>query len=243
MLGTNNGCIALLAQAYSLSANQFPSGPTQTDPLSAVHNVQVVETLSAASAPATVTRAMKGIKRKEVPGEVHFAFAATNPLNTTLQTEVVAQDLSLPKRNADLCAALHSPKLSKLTCCSKTESVEPAGVHLHLGIERVMARYFDSGRPGIDEFTYQGTRIGHTGPVTPDIFDRICVTSKEETPSKFELRPFESRQVILGVVPKGKQGDVHTIEVVHRTVKEKGKEQQELGRIVVIFVVGKGFEG
>ncbi|HEY5961803.1 MAG TPA: hypothetical protein VIV60_34830, partial [Polyangiaceae bacterium] len=173
-------------------------------------------------------------------GASHFAFAATNPTNETVRTEVIANDLGKADRQDDLRALLNSKKLRSIACCSHVDSVEVdhCDIHLHLGIERVLARYCDTGRPGIDEFVLQGARIGHVGPVSSDVLPNIVFKSREETTSNFELRPFESRQIVLGVVPKGRLGDINTIEIVHRTVGD----HKVLGRMIVVFVVGKGFK-
>jgi hypothetical protein len=244
ILGTSGGSVAFVARVYSLNAGAYPRQTGfDTDPLTAVHNVQIVNTAVApAPAPATALRSIAvapGIESVD-RGAAHFAFAATNPTNETVRTEVIAHDLGKSDRQDDLRALLNTKKLRDIACCSHVESVEVehCDVHLHLGIERVLARYCDTGRPGIDEFVLQGARIGHVGPVNAATVPNILFRSREETPSNFELRPFESRQVILGVVPKGRLGDINTIEIIHRTVKE----HKVLGRMIVVFVVGKGFK-
>ncbi|HEY5961804.1 MAG TPA: hypothetical protein VIV60_34835 [Polyangiaceae bacterium] len=243
VLGTSGGAVAFIARVYSVNALAFPHQTGfDTDPLTAVHSVQVVNTVvSPVVAPAARAMAVApGIDSID-RSATHFAFAATNPTKETLRTEVLAHDLGKPDRHGDLKSLLSSERVRAIAPGSSIESVEVerSDIHLHLGIESVVARYSDTGRPGIDEFVLQGSRMGHVGPVANDVLPNILFRSREETPSNFELRPFESRQIVLGVVPKGRPGDVNTIEIVHRTVGD----HKVLGRMIVVFVVGEGFKG
>lgn len=240
VLGTNAGSIALLAQVYSVSLGLYPGVPCECNSLTAVHNVYVVQSLASASLP---TQALHLGDPSEVPGTEHFAFAATNPLNETVRTEMIARPVVLGSKRDEIDAAIlnstfaHSivKNLMQRRC---PDPLIPERVHMHLGVERVLSRYLSSEEKGIDQFVHMGSRIGHTGPLTNDVFRRVKSSDKCETPENFELRPFESRQVILDVVPKGKRGDLNVIEVIHRTLEDK----KQLGRIVVAFVVGKPFE-
>lgn len=238
----NGGYVALLALVSSVQTGQYPSVPTDTNNVSAVHNVQVVTSALTASSSSLVGATRGATKRgsgKPRAHEYSFAFAATNPTAETLMTEVVAIDLGSDKRPEQLASALCTPRLQRYIRGSKVQSPKPDNMTLHLGVERVLARYVDLGRKGEPEYAFQASRLGHTGVITPEIFERVVSRNDKSTPDHLELLPFESRQVILGVSPRGKHGDVHTIEIQHRTVKDK----RPLGRMVVVYVVGEGFDG
>lgn len=237
ILGTSVGSVALLARVSSDSIPQFPSGSPETDPQTAIHNVHVVETALVSSPVAMRSLSIKAPTRED-PRSLHFAFAATNPTNQMLLSEITANPVTSSNKSHVLCSALATPKLRELTCRSRPKHTNAKLVHLHFGIERVVSRHLETRRKGLPEFIHEGARIGHSGALSPEAFDSLVLDSCEESPSKFELRPFESRQVILGVIPQGRPGDVHVIEVVHREFETK----RRVGGLVVVFVVGRGFK-
>lgn len=237
-LGTSAGSIALVAQVSSDSIPQFPAGSPETDPRTAIHNVHVVETAPLVAAPLVAPRSFSiATPTREHPKSLHFAFAATNPTGKVLVSSITAKSVNSPEKSHVLCSALASPKLRRLSCRDRPDNTDAKIAHLHFGVERVVARHVETRRKGGSEFIYQGARIGHSGPLTPMDFDNLVFDSCEETPEKFELRPYESRQIILGVVPQGKPGDVHVIEIVHRDFETK----KRVGGLVVVAVVGRGF--
>lgn len=240
VLGTNGGSIALLATVHSTSLGLYPGVPCETNSLTAVHNVFVVQSLAGAGGP---TQALRMGGASEAPGTEHFAFAATNASNETVRTELIARPVTAgPKASrldsAILTSAFTDVKVKHLMQRRCPDPQAPERIHLHLGIERVLSRYLESEQKGIDQYVYMGARIGHTGPLTEDLFRRLKSDATGESAENFELRPFESRQVILGVVPRGQRGDLNVIEIVQRRVEDK----KEVGRVVVAFVVGKPYE-
>jgi len=221
----NLGHFCLRGNMFNDSASLYPSGDPPTDPMSAIHNIQIV----APAAPAPL------------PKKLYFAFAATNPLKRAVSTRLVATPLDPEKHGENLQRILQIPAVYRAAeRGTRFKAIEQ--LNLNLGIERFVPKF--TGAPSRDagkRMVCQPATFGHVGTLRSAVAKELIAsrTEKQDVHSvDVDLLPFESRQTIIEVLPTAGDGTLHAVEIRHETKEDK---PHHLGGLVIIYRMRRTF--
>ena len=228
-LGTNGGHVCLLALVYNTVA---PSGAgcmqqlndsasPATDPLSAIHNVQIVSTSPAPPGPKPP------FPRRRWP--MWFAFAATNTLRVE-DTKLHVRALDPVHDRQKLESLVAQPSIDAALRAQHLKFALPNGVEFVEGRERVVAP--------IGKVTEHQCipRISRLGALTPALAERHALPGARlieaaRGPVDVKLLPGEQRQMLVRVDPSDHEHVVYAIEVDHTSA-----EGHPIGGLTMLFI-------
>jgi hypothetical protein len=212
------GHFCLRGTVWSDSMSLYPGGNPPEDPMSAIHNIQVVPALPSPS-----------------PSPMYFAFAATNPIKKALATRVIATPLDPDRHARQLEALLMKGSLHRVLVRG-TRFRAPAETSLVLGVERFVPRVHRLVEPcKIKVRGGQVPTLGHTGVLSAELAQWLHADRQKrehQCDLDVDLLPFESRQAIVRITPEGRNGEIYAVEIRHET---KEKKPQVLGGLIVIY--------
>lgn len=222
VLATNGGHVCLLARVSNnvapggaCSQQTYDSSSPATDPLSAIHNVQIV----------TPSGGGGGGKKR-----MAFAFAATNTLRNLDDTKIEVHPLDPARDREQLERLVGQRAVDNLLAKRCVKFATPRDVQLVEGRERVIvdprSRHVERGAIA---------RIGTLGPIDIRTAARLTAQGKKPVPVKaasdLKLVFGESRQMILSVETNGEASEAYGVEVRHT-----GADGRDIGGLVFVFV-------
>jgi hypothetical protein len=217
------GHFCLRGRTFNDGLGLYPSGDPPTDPMSAIHNIQIVTTLSHKSR------------------RMFFAFAATNPLKQAVATRLVATPIDPEKHTEALKRILEIPAVYRVAE-GGTKFKLPAEVNISLGIERFIPKLGGNViRAGAECMRAQPATFGNVGTLRSSVARALLNTRTEQTDKHVidvDLLPLESRQTIVELVAGEGDGTLHAVEIHHETKEDKPRN---LGGLVIIYRLPRTF--
>ena len=236
VLGTDSGHVCLLARLANLTAPASPcmlqmydSSNPATDPLSAIHNVQIIAAPPPPPPPAPP-------HRHRFP--MWFAFAATNTLRLE-DTKLHVRALDPQRDRTKLAALVAQPHIDRALSCRKLKFALPNGVQVGEGRERVLLPLGKIQAPrehGKIETHQCIPRISRLGAITPELAPHLllpgaALLEAAHGPIGLKLLPGEQRQTFIRVEPCDREDVVYAIEVAH-----EGADGRAIGGLVLLFI-------
>ena len=235
VLGTNGGHVCLLARLNNLAPPALPctqqtynSASPATDPLSAIHNVNIIAPPPPSPKP--------GPPRRRWP--MWFAFAATNTLRLE-DTKLHVRALDPVKDRAKLEALVTQPAIHQALSKRQLKFGVPNGVQVAEGRERVIAplslvhAHREHGKIALHQCL---PRISRLGALAPELAPHFVLPGSRLLEAAhgaiaLKLLPGEQRQTLVQVEPCDRENVVYAIEVEH-----EGADGQPIGGLVLLFV-------
>lgn len=200
----------------------FGTSSPPTDPLQAIHNINVV------APPPSPSPAPGGAGGA---GFMAFGFAATNMQPDVEKTQLHIRVLDPGQHRQELLHLVANPNVDRALSRRGVKFAVPNGVRLGEGRERILYR-----REHIHEDTPQHCipRIGSLGQVNPAVVKRLLAPGEKlmeaKKPRELELIRGEARQIFLEVEPCGREHVAYAVEVNHVAAG------RAIGGLVCIFV-------
>ncbi len=234
-LGTNGGHVCLLARLNNLAApsdgtcsqQTYNSASPATDPLSAIHNVQII-------APPSPKPAPPGPRRH---WPIWFAFAATNTLRDHEDTKLIVRVLDPARDREKLQGLVASPAIDRALACRNLKFAVPNGVQIAEGRERIITPLPPAQFPVHHGGTHTCTpRISRLGALTAQLAPHLIAPGTKLIEAghgaiDFKLLPGEQRQTLIQVEPGDHENAVYAVEVAH-----EGANGHAIGGLVLLFV-------
>jgi hypothetical protein len=228
-LTTNGGHVCLLAIVFNTVA---PGGACvqqtnnsvspATDPLSAIHNVQLVM----GPPPPPPPRPAPPPRRR---WPMWFAFAATNTLRLE-DTKLHVRVLDPAQHREKLEAIVAQRPIDAALAARRLKFALPNGVEFVEGRERVI------GHVGKILVDHCPPRISRLGALTPELAQRYALPGARfieaaRGPVDLKLLPGEQRQTLVRVDPCDSENVVYAVEVEHTSA-----DGHPIGGLVLLFV-------
>jgi hypothetical protein len=228
-LGTNGGHVCLLAILFNTVA---PGGvcvqqtnnsvSPATDPLSAIHNVQLI------APPPPPPPPPKGAPHPR-RWPMWFAFAATNTLRFE-DTKLHVRALDPAHDRVKLEALVAQQHLNAALSSRRLKFALPNGVQFVEGRERVI------GPVGKLDVQQCAPRISRLGALTPELAQRHVLPGAHfleaaHGPVDLKLLPGEQRQTLVRVEPCDRENVVYAIEIDHVSA-----DGYPIGGLTLLFV-------
>jgi len=217
------GHFCLRGRIFNDNLGLYPSGDPPTDPMSAIHNIQIVTTLS------------PRIQR------MYFAFAATNPLKHAVATRLVATPLDPDKHAETLQRLLEIPAVYRVAERG-TKFKLPAELNLGLGVERFIPKLDGSHlRDNVGCVAAHPATFGNVGSLCSPVAQALLSSRTEHKDIHtldVDLLPLESRQTIVELVAAEGDGILHAVEIHHET--KEGKPRN-LGGLIILYRLPRTF--
>lgn len=235
VLGTNGGHVCLLARLNNLTApadgtcsqQTYNSASPATDPLSAIHNVQII-------APPAPKPPSPGPRRH---WPMWFAFAATNTLRDHEDTKLLVRALDPGRDREKLEGLVANAAVDRALACRRLKFAVPNGVQVAEGRERLLTPLPPPHLPPHHGGTHTCTpRISRLGAVTAELAPHLILPGSKlreaaRGPLDLKLLPGEQRQTLVQVEPGDHENAVYAIEVAH-----EGANGHAIGGLVLLFV-------
>ena len=225
---TTVGHFCLLARLSNLDApagaclSQTYGSDPAIDPLSGIHNVQII-------APPPPPKAAP-----HRPRSMWFAFAASNTLRDQEDTKLTVQVLDPMKDRAKLEALVSQPGIDRILSRRRLRFSVPNGVHVAEGRERVIVP--QAALHPKPESRICIPRIGRLGQLAAEVAPHLILPGSRLMDAAhgtidMRLLPGEQRQTLVQVEPGDHDHAVYAVEVSH-----SGADGRVIGGLVLLFV-------